>query len=53
MNNDYKRGFITGMVMQPLCVVEGGGEQIHENFCGDTVLPGIMSDEGYCENIEF
>ena len=26
---------------------DGGGS------CGETALPGIMSDEGYCENIEF
>lgn len=53
MSDDYKRGFITGMAMQPLCVVEGGGEEVQENFCDNTTLPGIMSNECYCEHIEF
>ncbi|MDE7398972.1 MAG: hypothetical protein K2N06_05525 [Oscillospiraceae bacterium] len=54
MSDDYKRGFITGMAMQPLCVVEGGGEAVQENFCADTVLVGdTISNDGYCKNIEF
>lgn len=53
MNNDFKQGFIIGSAMQPLYVVEGGGAEIQENFCDNTTLPGIMSNEGYCEKIEF
>ncbi|MDE7398294.1 MAG: hypothetical protein K2N06_02085 [Oscillospiraceae bacterium] len=53
MNNEFQRGFITGMAMQPLYVVEGGGEAVQENFCDNTTLPGIMSNDGYCEHIEF
>lgn len=53
MSDDYKRGFITGMAMQPLYVVEGGGEAVQENFCTATTLPGIMSNDCYCEHIEF
>ncbi len=53
MNDDYKRGFVTGMAMKPLCVTTGGGEEIFENFCGITVIPGIKSDEVYCEQINF
>lgn len=53
MSNDFKRGFIIGSAMQPLYVVKGG-EEIHENFIAETVFVGdTMSNEGYCENIEF
>lgn len=53
MNDDYKRGFITGMAMQPLYVSKGGGEEISENFCAPTALPATLIDEVYCKQINF
>lgn len=54
MNDDYKKGLITGLAMQPLYVTEDGGEKEHENFCAEYVIPfGIVSDNGYCDDISF
>ena len=54
MNDDYKRGLVTGLAMQPLYVVKKpGGAAGAENFCGCTVIIGIASDDGYCRQIVF
>ena len=54
MNDDYKRGLVTGLAMQPLYVViQGGGEKVPDNFCGNVVLGDVFSDDGYCKFIEF
>lgn len=50
MNDDYKRGLITGLAMQPLYVVnQQGGKIKHENFCVIYVVPdGIKCDDTMC-----
>ena len=54
MNDDYNRGLVTGLAMQPLYVVnKRGGAERAENFCGCTVIIGIASDDGYCRQIVF
>lgn len=53
MSDDYKRGLIMGMAMQPLPVAKIGGEP--ENRCvnQDVIsVGGFVSDEGFCEYIE-
>ena len=52
MTDDYKKGLITGLAMQPLCVAERSGE-VSENRCDDCVLTGIVSDEGWCRMITY
>lgn len=54
MNEDYKRGLITGLAMQPLYVVsQQGGKTKRENYCDTTALTGIMSDDAHCKQITF
>lgn len=53
MNDDYKRGLVTGLAMQPLYVVVQSGEKEPDNFCGNVVLGDVFSDNGYCKFIEF
>lgn len=52
MTDDYKKGLITGLAMQPLCVAESSGE-VSENRCANCVLTGIVSDEGWCRLITY
>ena len=54
MSDDYKRGLVTGLAMQPLYVSEPSSTEAAENFCEQTVIgDGIMSDDCYCRYIEF
>lgn len=55
MNDDYKKGLVTGLAMQPLFVVteQGGGKARTENYCSATVTTGLLSDDGYCRYINF
>lgn len=53
MTDDYKRGLVTGLAMQPLCVIEGGGEKTSDNACANLALVGMMSNQSYCRDITF
>lgn len=52
--NDFDKGMITGLAMQPLYVAEPVVDEQTENFC-DTYATagGIATDIGYCKNIKF
>ena len=56
MNDDnFKKGFILGMAMNPLYVVaeQGSGNSVSENFCVLYVVPnGIICDDAICEFIK-
>ncbi len=52
MTDDYKKGFVTGLAMQPLCVAEGSGGA-SENLCYTCALPGIVSEDCACRLITF
>lgn len=54
MTDNYKRGLVTGLAMQPLCVVQKQAEAPHENYCEMHVTPiNALSNEGYCRFIDF
>ena len=55
MNDDYKKGLVTGLAMQPLFVVteQGGGKAKAENYCSATVTTGLLSNDGKCKFINF
>ena len=52
MTEDYKRGLIAGLAMQPLCVVAGSesGDRQLDNYCAPAAFFGeIISNEGFCQ----
>lgn len=54
MNDDYKRGLVTGLAMQPLAVVSTVNIPVEEpNLCGLTIILGIKSEDGYCAWIDY
>lgn len=54
MDDNFRKGFITGMAMNPLYVVaQQGGDSSAECFCTDYIVPdGAISDDGMCVFIE-
>ena len=56
MTEDYKRGLIAGLAMQPLCVV-AGSESSHiqlDNYCAPAAFVGeIISNDGFCQMINY
>ena len=53
MNDDYKRGLVTGLAMQPLYVAVQHNTSNPDNFCGALVTLGIMSDDAFCKQITY
>ena len=52
MSDDYKKGLIIGLSMNPLCVIKDNSKETSDNYCGAFALSGVLSNECYCENIE-
>lgn len=53
MTNDFIRGLIMGMAMQPLYVAVQHNTSNPDNFCGALVTLGIMSDDAFCKQITY
>lgn len=52
MSDDYKRGLVMGLAMNPLCVIKDNSKNTSDNYCSDFALFGVLSNECYCENID-
>lgn len=50
MTDDYKKGLVTGLAMQPLYVTEGGADG-SGGLCADAVIPAVLTEDGYCREI--
>ncbi len=49
--DDYNKGLITGLAMQPLFVADGRSSE-GDCMCAVAVLPAVLSDEAYCRDIK-
>lgn len=54
MTDDYKKGLVTGLAMQPLAVVGMVSIPVEEpDLCGLTVILGIKTEDGHCAWIDY